>query len=426
MNKKLFILLLLFFSIVPNLGFFNYASLLIIVFILINLLIFKDKNRVIFKQSSTLGLLILPIYGLIYYGGLYQNQGSILIGKYIIFFLLIIVSLFNLIPVKSNYDHYLFKGIIVFYLIISFLTIYNSPHPHVDTVVVLKEAPLKLIQGKNPYSEEYSRVYPGIESNYYNYLPASFLYSLPFVLLFNDPRFGIICANLVSIFLLRKLFKNKINPYSLNILTLVFLFLPRSFYILEHSYLDPIIFLFFICFLYFYLNKKIGWAILFLGFFFSFRQTLIILLPILLQGIKKLQEIITLKKLILFFFPFMIVFLFFIFNPKAFLEDVFFNLNPNKITSPIYNSLTLPSLLNKTIFVSNNQYGYLTGYLFFLLLYLFVYLQKRHILIKLSTVLLLFNIFMYHAFFNSYYLVCLFLFTDYLFNFSRRFKNFGA
>ena len=145
--------------------------------------------------------------------------------------------------------------ILLFYIALSFWTLIGSPKPLVDTFDVFREVAGKIISGVNPYSADFSRTYAGID-NHFHYLPFSFVFTTPFMLIFGDPRIAIIFANIVSVLCLRKIFMDRFEKKDLNLLLATFLFLPRSFYILEHMYLDPIIFMFFLLFYFSMLKKK--------------------------------------------------------------------------------------------------------------------------------------------------------------------------
>ena len=72
----------------------------------------------------------------------------------------------------------------IFFLIYAFflrmLMLIGSPSPGIDVFIILKEAPLKLLQGINPYRTLYTAVFPGVVPDYYGYWPASFFFTLPF------------------------------------------------------------------------------------------------------------------------------------------------------------------------------------------------------------------------------------------------------
>ena len=116
----------------------------------------------------------------------------------------------------------------------------GSPHPAIDVFIILREAPLKLLAGINPYNTFYTYVFPTIIPDYYAYWPASFILELPFILIFNDPRILLILADLASALLL--FIMGGKNRTSL-LLSLIYLFMPLSLGIIEASWLTPLDFL---------------------------------------------------------------------------------------------------------------------------------------------------------------------------------------
>ncbi len=404
-------ILLIFFATTPNLGFFTIPSILTVTSVILILILntsslIKIKSFDI-KSEKVLTIylfFILLFYSAIYYGGLYQNKNSIVLG----YFVLTGFILINFIRYHFFKKTFSFIFICTVYVLMSLWTIFNSPHPVVDTVVVLKEAPQMLIRGKNPYSSTFTQVYPNVNPNYYNYLPFSFFYELPFVLLFKDPRSVIVFSNLLSAILIYKLFKKTDKERVINVFVLTFLFLPRTFYMLEHAYLDPVIFSFFLLFIFFYVNKnKNKFAYLFLGLFLSFKQPPILTIPLFLKENFFRKDFFKLKNFSLFLLPLILPLIYLAINSKAFLEDIVFGLNPAKITSPISSSLTLPTLL-KYLSINAN-FAYLIGLILFAVTFIYLFFKKTSPLTKIVITFLAFNYFTYHAFFNSYFLVIQFL-----------------
>lgn len=407
MPIKLFLLLLLFFSITPNLGFFTVPSVLTIGFILVcYFLVASDKLKKLDDFTPFL-LFLLLFYAAFYYGGIYQEQSSIITGQ-IIFFLFLFLLLLNFFFPRFKFlDKFIFPlGMIVF-LFLSFWTILNSPNPACDCFSVLKEAPLKFLSGQNPYSSVYSSVYPGVVSNYFPYLPFSFIYFLPFVVLFSDQRFGSLLASLVSAYLLVNLFKAIKNRRILNLLVFVFLFLPRSFFMLEHSYQDIIIFSFFLLFIYLRSKGKIGLSFLALGLFFSFKQQLFLLLPLFLN--KKFLD----KRMVFLILPALLPLYFFLINGNAFLRNtVFFLLDPSKGVTPVNMSLSMVTLFKNYLPFLSISLLSLTGMIIWLGVYFFVFRSSFRLLPKIIIILLTFHLSVVYSFFNYYYFIALFLFLD--------------
>lgn len=135
--------------------------------------------------------------------------------------------------------------VFVFFLIYAFILriimVFGSPDPAIDVYVILKEAPIKLLSGINPYQSLYTYVFPQITPDYYAYWPASFLLQIPIIFFLKDPRYLLLFADLVSAVILFILGGK--NQSSL-ILSLLYLFRPLSLAVIEASWLTPLNFLF--------------------------------------------------------------------------------------------------------------------------------------------------------------------------------------
>jgi hypothetical protein len=353
------------------------------------------------KKLINLVFLVNLFYAAYYYGGLYQYFTSIAIGQIMFFIFLFYLGLCVFLLKKPLS----LPMIILFYVVISLWTIHGSPNPRVDTIVVLKEAPLKFIQGKNPYNSQFSRVYANIEPTYYNYLPFSFIYFMPFVRFLSDPRYGIVSANLISAILLYLIFKKTKDKDTLKMFVAMFLFLPRSFYMLEHVYLDSVIFTFFLGFYHLSQKKFRRLASFFLGLMFSFKQNIFLIFPYFFN--KPVRRRLNYVFLIL---PFLLAVYFFAIDKNSFLNNTVFNLSPKSITSPIDYSLTLPTFI-KSFALPNKNVIYNVSFVIFAIVYVVVLLfsKRKRIENSLAITVLLFNYFSYHAFFNNYYLAVQFL-----------------
>lgn len=311
---------------------------------------------------------------------------------------------------KKEVSSYIF---ITIFLVLSLLTIYGSPRPSVDTFVIIKEAPLKLLQGQNPYNSIYSQVYKGVEPNYYNYLPLSIVYFLPFVYFFNDPRFGIVFA-MVAIYLLMNRLQKKNAPQK-HLLSSLFLFAPRSFYMIEHVYLDTLIFFFFILSSYFFQKSKNKLFSLTLSCFFSLKQNMIILIPIFIDKLIKKKE-----NMLFFLIPFLLIALFMAWNPQRFIMNTLIIYKPSnelQMVAPLQTKIVIPNMIFQIFHPSSAsmQVIFKLCIAVMLIISLLVILDKKLDMNKKIVLILFFSCFFsYHAYFNSYYLVLLFLFFDFV------------
>ncbi len=414
MGIKLFLLFIILLATVPNLGFFTFPAFIILSLTAIILLIlitirFKDNKYLNIKNIPSFYYFIILVYSAFYYGGLYQNQIAITIGQTVFFFFIFLIFIIKEV-FKSKIN--LLKLIIIFYILLAVFTIITSPSPIVDVFVVLKEAPINLLQGINPYNtSHYTQIYSNKIIDYVGYLPFSFIYTMPFVLIFKDPRYATIFSNLISALLIYKLFK-KNNNTQIGYIIFTFLFLPRSFYILEHMYLDPSVFMFFLLFVYFFRNKKYRSAFFSLAFFFSFKQIHILLLP-LFANRNVINKFFIKRNWIFFVLPFFLPVIFLIINPKAIIDEVFSNQLPVGANDWIVRmSLSLSTFINQN-FVNNLRNMvkiYMIESIVFLILYILNYFKNNHLLMKIIFTLFIFEYLTYLAFFNHYFFIILFLY----------------
>ncbi|MCX6731360.1 MAG: hypothetical protein NTZ55_05945 [Candidatus Roizmanbacteria bacterium] len=302
---------------------------------------------------------------------------------------------------------------IIFFVFLSLLTIFGSPRPTVDSFVILKEAPQKLMQGLNPYDSTYSRVYKNMEPDYFNYLPLSIVYFLPFVALFNDPRFGLVITMITTYLLLNKLQKKNTEQKSLY--SSLFLFAPRSFYMIEHAYLDTVIFFLFVLALYFQERKKYKLFSLVLSCFFLFKQNMIILFPLFIKKLFQKRVM-----LVMFLLPFLTILIFFLWNPSSFFKNVVTVNQPTGIImkgAPFQMSVTIPNIVYQlfNIPLEQMQSVFMVCAVVALLITILLMIDTKLTLNRKIVLILFFGYFFsYHAFFNSYYLVLLFLLFDFI------------
>ncbi len=412
---KILLLILLFFAITPSLGFISLPGFLIlttVVFFFFLLVVRNSKRNLLlgeFEPNRAIILLILLLfYALPYYGGLYQNQWSIPVGTMVVFLMILLTTFGFVFKQKTGK---LIILLVLLYLLLGFWTILNSPSPTVDVFVILKEAPIKFLAGQNPYKSAYSAVYPGIPSNYFSYLPMAFLYSLPFVAIFGDPRVGVIFAVIASAYLLSKLLGNISKQYLLLFLGVFFL-LPRSFYILEHSYLDPIVFMFLLLFLYLLKIGRQMLALLVLSSFFLFKQDVILLVPILFGYLRGKINVNSVKVLV-FLVPWIVPVYYFLINPGSFLWNTFLLYLPGLgIWSVSQRSMSLVTVLRSMVFHTDSYWIYIIVVILFLFTYFIIWRSKIGIFAKMAGVMLSFDYLMYHSYFNHYYFVALLLLAD--------------
>jgi len=409
MNIQLLLIFVLIFGIVPNLGFFTFSSFfLLTVFGILAWIILRNPSHV--KEDSSFsewGVLVIYLVSATYYGGYYQNTLSQLIGQVVFFSFC--TYIFTQLYKNREIPSYMF---IIFFLFLSLLTIFGSPNPTVDTFVILREAPQKFLQGQNPYNSVYSQVYANIKPDYFNYLPFSIIYFIPFVYFFGDPRYGLVVAMIGTYIVINMLQKKSSSQKYL--FSSLFLFAPRSFYMIEHAYLDTLIFFIFVLALFFSEKSKDKLFSLVISCFFLIKQNIIIVLPLFIKKIFK-------RKITMLFFilPFISVVFFFFWNPQAFIKMTITGYQPDLLlkTVPLQNKIVVPNVIYQLFHPSNSHMQVITTMSALVAFFIaIVILLNNKLKTNRKIILILFfgYFFSYHAYFNSYYLVLLFLLFDFV------------
>lgn len=330
-------------------GFYSLPGLVIVFlcFLLINFL-----PKFIVEKEDNLYLFYLLIFsislGLFFNYGIYEKYPLITnFHKYLLLFSLPVAVLYFKQSNKSKNKGFKNKKKILFLsliaILIRVLIILASPQPAIDAFYILKEAPSALISGKNPYEITYYQVYQGYPANYYTYWPGSFLATLPFVLLFNEPRVLFIISELLTAYLIYLLGRKTLRA---EFTALLFLFNPVSLFIIEQSWLTPLHT--FLITLTFYLLSQRRINKIFLGIIsgllISLQFYLLLIIPLLGKHLNFSKKYL----LAFIFLCFLVIFPFFIWSPNDFIRDTFkvYFSNPPIAYIPTQYSLNLNGFLH--------------------------------------------------------------------------------
>lgn len=349
---------IVFLSIIPatfNRGFFSPASLALVLFLLFVLTVinygdnFKISRR---NLQSGLGLIFIGVYLLFLFfnGGIYQK---LLIPTMLIHILPLIfipaVFSFQVIKLRLTSEKFRFFSLISLAFILRILMIIATPEPAIDVFYMLKEAPIRLLSGINPYEAVYSPVYAGVKADYFTYFPGAFLLQIPFVLIFTDPRVLLVFSDIAGGLLLYLVGRKTITA---QIIALIYLFRPNSLFIIEQSWLTPLVFFFLASATYlmkYGKEKAERLTAVVLALLASIQPQFIVSLPFFLAGITKRINFLIIFSIILL----SVILPFFLINPAAFINDAvlfFFRPSRQMFSVPVYLSLNL-----------NTPYHFLTG-----------------------------------------------------------------
>jgi hypothetical protein len=181
-----------------------------------------------------------------------------------------------------------FPAILCVHVLLGAFVIERSPLPFIDVFMYHREASRALLQGQNPYAARYPDIYgtrlnydgPGLSENGwmkngFPYPPASLLFSLPGYAAVRDFRYSSLAAVTLTGLLISALGVGRIPKLA----AALFLFMPRTFYVVEMGWTEPFAALMLSVTVYLALRRRPGLAAS-LGVFFALKQHLLLLAPL--------------------------------------------------------------------------------------------------------------------------------------------------
>lgn len=345
---------LILFGYVFSLGFYSFGgflSILIAFFLLFGLKFKKLKD---FGQVSLLlsFLLIVSVtLSLIFYRGLYQEiQILVIISQWLLFLMIPLSLLYIREGIKSISFIYRYKFVILMVVafVLRVLMIISSPHPKIDVFDQLSIGSAGLLEFKNPYQLTFPKVHADQIPVLFGYFPGSVLILSPFKLLFGDHRMIFAMADIGSAFLLFKLLNKRMINDKKNIVAeivpLIFLYNPISLFVIEQSWLEPLMTFFTFLFVYLLIrNSKSLLPYLVLGLALTIKQTMmIILLPLFFKLRWKFSQLLLTGALAA-----AIIIPFILWSPQDFFFDLTAGFNDVYNTAGSFDSLTLKTFYMK-------------------------------------------------------------------------------
>ncbi len=218
-----------------------------------------------------------------------------------------------------------------------------SPKPKIDVFDVNQQYSQILLLGKNPYSTpidiKNTANNTPLKLQGYDYLPGNLLLTTLGYFLNGDSRTIFIIAEIIAMFLLYSLVKSTTSEQFAEVLTLLFLFHPRSLFVIEQAWLEPLMLPFFAFFLLQFQRGRFRSAAMAYGYFLSLKQYLLFFPVHLLLLTKSPRFFIR-----VFIVVFLLVEIFAIWDPVSFWNNgVMFVLNtPFRI-----DTLTVPAALSR-------------------------------------------------------------------------------
>ncbi len=133
-----------------------------------------------------------------------------------------------------------FALMILLSVILKIVTVFASYINKIDVGIMMQESSAYLLSGSNPYTSE-TAGYGG-----FNYLPLHLLLPLPFYIIFGDTRFGSIVWELIGISVIYKLAKVELFTFPklirlVELVILIFVYQPRSLFVIEQAWGEPLV-----------------------------------------------------------------------------------------------------------------------------------------------------------------------------------------
>ncbi|KKR31731.1 MAG: hypothetical protein UT63_C0062G0002 [Candidatus Gottesmanbacteria bacterium GW2011_GWC2_39_8] len=352
-------------------------------------------------------LSISIIIGLISYGGMYQIKNGFYYLSILLFPVALVCSFVYLFKKEyrtlrfKSLGHLPFAILILISVLLRIFMIMSSPNPKIDVFYLLKNSGQSWYLGHNPYQMNFPKLYKSDIPDHFDYFPMAFVSMTPAVVLFKDPRYTFVLAEMATAMVIYYLAKRKDKKTRFaQIMSLIFLYNPVSTFVIEQSWLDPLLVLGFSLFLYlYYLNKKIL-SIFILSLTFGVKQNF---LPAVLF-LTTLPRHNFKHILYTFILLGLIVAPFFFWSPNDFIRDTL--LYP--IFRPLrFDGLTLFSFLYSLFGISRYPLSLFLPVMIILAIYLLKFSKRNPFAWSFSIALFFFGFFILfkEAFMNYYYLV---------------------
>ena len=309
-----------------NKGLFFHQSQVWLVFAgwLVLLLALFNLNLIKFKFSFSLLELLLSVslvnflFFYIFDSGFFlttlQDSNNIFLLKFIALGLFSLYFVELKVPGRNFFsmagDHFArrkFIYLVAIALILRLSMVLYSPTPRIDVFWLLQEGADAMLAGQNPYAGEFSNIYssqeclaiysiPECVNDNYSYLPVTIFMTAIFKAIFGDVRFTYIFSSFGVAAIIYSLLRKKYENFRQvpELMSLLFLYIPLSLFILEQTWTDQLVVFFLYLFVFLLLKGYRYWPYAIFGLLLAVKQTAWVFLPF----IFKLKDI-DFKKIIL-------------------------------------------------------------------------------------------------------------------------------
>ncbi len=214
----------------------------------------------------------------------------------------LVIFLFLLERIPTWFAWIFISAIFALLLVPLVMVIPVSPKPYIDVWYIYQEASGQLLAGLNPYTTEYTNLYPDSprypegKADIYAYPPLTIFANL-IGYLFGDVRWGMLgCHFLGSLLIFATGVRGKLPVIEAFAIAGMALAVPFNHFVIEQSWNEPYIVLALACFVFLMREGRTNPALIAAGFAIALKQTMILFLPFFLFHWRKWD----LKKLILF------------------------------------------------------------------------------------------------------------------------------
>ena len=180
----------------------------------------------------------------------YGDQSKLLGFRWLAVMSLVILSAYLCVHLRPSLIRARFFLLLACFVLMGIAVIRASPQPWMDVWIVQQKAPAALLRGANPYSVSYPNIYGNLSQQFYApqvvagnrllgypYPPLAILAALPGVALLGDARYSMLALMALASWMLARAFPTSSTA---ELAGLFVLFQPRTFFVLEQAWVEPV------------------------------------------------------------------------------------------------------------------------------------------------------------------------------------------
>ena len=163
---------------------------------------------------------------------------------------LVLLSAYLCLHLRASLVRARFLLLLACFAVMGVAILRASPRPWIDVWVLQQDAARALLHGANPYSSTHSNIYGDLAQrwyapelvgggrlNAYPYPPLAFLAAVPGYALFGDSRYAMLALLIVAAWLIGRAWRSSTGELAAALI----LFQPRTFFVLEQSWIEPVV-----------------------------------------------------------------------------------------------------------------------------------------------------------------------------------------